>query len=176
MKISLPYLKREVETAVTSKGFDIYPGVDDCYRGQNIRNVYVIKYDPIKLVAGEFFEMESIEEYREIIFNIIAGAYANDMEDTVRQFLEELSYKDKVLQYRLSYIYYFDLHMEGDLLKAFITHLAAKLAYYCQIGIQIVPVKKYLFTSQLFIYYSVDKDQDILKYLLEQPTVEVLSC
>lgn len=74
MKVDLGYVKGTYNKALTRYKFPVITGIDDAYRGVNIRNRIIVKVD-ILPVLTMFCTKNTLIDYRGVVFRLMSGVY-----------------------------------------------------------------------------------------------------
>ena len=106
MRVKLLYTKGDYERTTTPFNIEEIQGIESAYTGKVVRNNVVMRYDMMHALIGEFFEEETIEKYRNAIYNLVVG---NNLDtQRVAAIITALYTDDKVFHKRYSELIYFD--------------------------------------------------------------------
>lgn len=161
----LPYLNKDVAETESPTGVKFIDGVDS-YRGVNIRNVQVCRYDLIGCLIGEVFNEDTYNKYRAVFLMLLAGTHTDDVNDGIVSLFKSLYIEDSVFKLFFSRIVYFPPQEYADMgiyertikyiLKLCETH--KRKLYDCSLHI-----RKVIGESGLYLYVSVPKGTDYSK-------------
>jgi len=122
MTEDLLYLKVTSEVTTTKYGYCMMTNLNS-YR-TTIRNRFIVAYDIVSMLT-DFFEVETLEKCRDVIFNIMSGIVVDT--EFISEAFETFYLKDSKFRKMLGEIYYFsDLLNCNSLYESVILTLGAK--------------------------------------------------
>lgn len=106
-KIELDYVHVEKVFQLTPNNLPIVEDVVE-YNNKSIRNRVILRFD---VIAGmtDIFTKEIISEYRDVIFNLIAGNFNDEDKASI---IKDFYRVDKTFHKYISLIFYFDERMD----------------------------------------------------------------
>lgn len=106
-RIELDYVHVEKTFHLTPNNLPVIDDINE-YNNKSIRNRVILRFDVISGLTN-IFSKESIKEYRDVIFNLIAGQF---MDEDKTSIIKDFYKIDKVFHKYISVIFYFDERME----------------------------------------------------------------
>lgn len=153
----LEYLKVESEVRTTPYGFLVMSNLE--YYRTNIRNRFIVKYDVV-FALDEYFEDSTLEECRDIIFNLMAGNIED--EEMISEVLTTIYMNDEKFRVFLGEKYYFDeKYKEQSLYVSIISSLVE--TYRAKVRLLADEGKKYHYKkvaeSDGYVYMSIPDEK-----------------
>lgn len=103
----LLYLKVTTDISYTRYGYCMMTNLK-CYK-TNIRNRFIVSYDIISMLT-DYFEEETLNECRDIIFKIMSGMITD--EELIAEAIKTFYVEDKVFKKFLGKLYYFSKELD----------------------------------------------------------------